>query len=103
MRSGTGWNKRRLGAYIGTLPEKHIRGIDRALAISVGLHDQRDKPLELCLCNTCAQHFLNTGKSVLRRKDPTEVIRDTCTYCGQRLGHDYYVTHRGTEAGHGSK
>lgn len=30
-------DKRRLDRYIGRLPEKHIRGIDHALAVSVGL------------------------------------------------------------------
>jgi len=30
-------DKRRLSGYIGKLDEKHIRGIDHALAISIGL------------------------------------------------------------------
>lgn len=40
-------DKRRLDRYIGRLPDRHIKGIYRALAISVGLYDPAPKKLLL--------------------------------------------------------
>ncbi len=40
-------DKRRLDKYIGRLPDKHIKGINRALAISVGLYHPAQQTLFL--------------------------------------------------------
>ena len=40
-------DKRRLDKYIGRLPNKHIKGINRALAISVGLDNPAQQKLFL--------------------------------------------------------
>lgn len=40
-------DKRRLDKYIGRLPDKHIKGINRALAISVGLDNPAQQKLFL--------------------------------------------------------
>ena len=84
-------DKRRLETYIGHLGEKHIRRINHALAVSVGLIEAAPKNLMMCLCPACANNFYGTGSYYLRRVYPGRVEKDTCTYCGQRPGFDYEV------------
>ena len=84
-------DKKRLDTYIGKLPNQHIRGINHALAISVGLIEPVPKKLTLCLCSACADSFRNAGAFSLRRSDPEQVAKDTCTYCNHRMGVDYDV------------
>lgn len=60
-------DKRRLSSFIGHLPEKHIQGINHALAVSVGLIESIPNKLILCLCRTCAENFYGSGAFVLRR------------------------------------
>lgn len=71
-------DKRRLENYIGRLDEYHIRRINRALAVSVGLIEEMPKNLIMCLCPACVIN-------------PKQVQRDVCTYCGQNIGYDYEV------------
>ena len=59
-------DKRRLSGYIGRLDEEHIRGINHALAISIGLIEPVPPKLTLCLCDACADAFRSTGAFVLR-------------------------------------
>ena len=82
-------DKRRLGNFIGHLSEKHICGINHALAVSIGLIESVPKKLILCLCSTCADNFCGTGAYSLRRIEPQQIEKDTCTYCNQRKGYDY--------------
>ena len=84
-------DKKRLGAYIGHLEEKHIRKINHALAVSVGLIEEVPENLIMCLCPACANNFYGTGSYYLRRVHPDRVEKDICTYCGQRPGFDYEV------------
>ena len=85
-------DKQRLDHYIGRLPEQHIRGINHALAISIGLSNFNLPKLNLCLCGVCADNFRNTGAFSLRRTNPQQATKDTCTYCNHRKGLDYEVT-----------
>ena len=85
-------DKWRLDTYIGRLTDQHIRGINHALAISVGLISPVPKKLTLCLCSVCADNFRNTGAFSLRRTNPKQAAKDTCTYCNHRKGLDYEVT-----------
>ena len=87
-------DKKRLGAYIGHLEEKHIRKINHALAVSVGLIEEVPENLIMCLCPACANNFYGTGSYYLRRVHPDRVEKDICTYCGQRPGFDYEVVRR---------
>ena len=87
-------DKKRLGAYIGHLEEKHIRKINHALAVSVGLIEEVPENLIMCLCPACANNFYGTGSYSLRRVHPERVEKDICTYCGQRPGFDYEVVKR---------
>ena len=82
-------DKRRLGNFIGHLSEKHICGINHALAVSIGLIESVPKKLILCLCSTYANNFYGTGAYYLRRIDPHQTAKDTCTYCNSRKGFDY--------------
>ena len=84
-------DKRRLGNFIGHLSEKHICGLNHALAVSIGLIESVPKKLILCLCSTCADNFYGTGAYYLRRIDPQQTEKDTCTYCNQRTGYDYEI------------
>lgn len=84
-------DKRRLETYIGHLEEQHIRRLNRALAVSVGLIEETPKNLIMCLCPACANNFYGTGSYYLRRVHPGRVEKDICTYCGQRPGFDYEV------------
>ena len=59
-------DKRRLSGYIGRLDEEHIRGINHALAISIGLIEPVPPKLTLCLCDACADAFRGTGAFILR-------------------------------------
>ena len=87
-------DKRRLETYIGHLEEPHIRRLNRALAVSVGLIEETPKNLIMCLCPACANNFYGTGSYYLRRVHPERVEKDICTYCGQRPGFDYEVVKR---------
>ena len=87
-------DKRRLETYIGHLEEKHIRRINHALAVSVGLVEEVPENLIMCLCPACANNFYGTGSYYLRRVHPERVEKDICTYCGQRPGFDYEVVKR---------
>ncbi len=82
-------DKRRLDGYIGHLSKEHIAGMDHALAVSIDLIDRVPNTLVMCLCRTCAESFRSAGNNYLRRIDPYQVERDTCTYCNRRLGYDY--------------
>lgn len=84
-------DKRRLDSFIGHLSEKHIQGINHALAVSIGLIESVPKKLILCLCSTCAENFYGTGAYVLRRVHSQQEEKDTCTYCNHRKGFDYEV------------
>lgn len=84
-------DKRRLGDFIGHLAEKHIQGINHALAVSIGLIESVPKKLILCLCSACVDNFYGTGAYSLRRIDPQQTEKDNCTYCNQRKGYDYEI------------
>lgn len=84
-------SKQRLEGYIGRLDEKHIRGVNHALAVSIGLISPAPDRLHLCLCGTCADNFCGTGAYTLRRIDGEQTEKDICTYCNQRMGFDYEV------------
>jgi len=84
-------DKRRLSSFIGHLSEKHIQGINHALAVSVGLVESIPNKLILCLCRTCAENFYGSGAFVLRRVNSEQTEKDTCTYCNSRKGFDYEI------------
>ena len=88
-------DKQRLSGYIGRLDEKHIRGINHALAVSIGLIEPVPPKLTLCLCGACADAFRGTGAFALREAVPGQAEKEVCVYCGQRPGMEYVVTPKG--------
>ena len=88
-------DKQRLSGYIGRLDEKHIRGINHALAVSIGLIEPVPPKLTLCLCGACADAFRGTGAFALREAMPGQAEKEVCVYCGQRPGMEYVVTPKG--------
>ena len=87
-------DKTRLQDYIGKLDENHIKGVNHALAISVGLIDPFPNKLILCLCPACASNFYGAGSHILRRVNTDNPYKDTCTYCNVRQGYDYEITNK---------
>ena len=45
-----------------------------------------------CLCPACRQNFYDTDAYLIARVSCFQLEREPCTYCGMRLGYDYYVT-----------
>ncbi len=84
-------DKRRLSDYIGRLNETHIRGINHALAVSIGLIEPVPPKLTLCLCGACADAFRGTGAFALRKIAPGQAEKEVCAYCKQRVGTHYNV------------
>ena len=82
-------DKTRLVQYIGKLSEGELKGLNHALAISIGLIPTTPEKLILCLCSTCAENFYGSGAYYLRRVNPIAVEKELCTYCNQRAGFDY--------------
>ena len=87
-------DKTRLVQYIGKLSDGEIKGLNHALAVSIGLIPTTPGKLTLCLCSTCAENFYGSGAYYLRRVNPIEVEKELCTYCNQRVGFDYEITPR---------
>ena len=83
-------DKKRLEKFAGSLQEKHLRELNRALAISVGLIKPPQQNLVLCLCKPCADNFRIDGKYDLVRISENEE-RDICTYCNHRMGYEYVL------------
>ena len=82
-------DKRRLAKYIGRLGKEHIRGMNHALAVSIGLIEPVPSKLTLCLCGACADAFRGTGAFVLRKVMPEQAEKEMCACCKQQVGERY--------------
>ena len=49
------------------------------------------KPLELCLCATCANSFYLMEDHYIKRIDRNQKYKDSCCMCGVRYGFDYRI------------
>lgn len=79
-------DKHRLERKIGSLPEHHLAGVERALRISVGLSASSGT---IYLCGTCVRNFRSTGAFSLHR---TSCYRKAqCGYCKIRKGFEYEI------------
>lgn len=83
-------DKKRLEKFAGSLQEKHLRELNRALAISIGLIKPPQQHLVLCLCKSCADNFRIDGRYDLVRVSENQE-RDICTYCNHRMGYEYVL------------
>ena len=86
-------DKQRLEHRLGMLSDADIRGMEKALLVSVGL-TTAEKKITLCLCRTCAQRFYGTGAFVMRRLNPLKAETDICTYCNRSRGFDYELAEK---------
>lgn len=87
-------DKHRLVRRIGKLSEQHMRGLDRACAISVGLDESTQHRMRIRLCKSCSRKFYGTGAFILKRMDYEVWQRENCSYCGQSSGFDYEIALR---------
>ena len=88
-------DKQRLTKYIGRLDQGHIRGMNHALAVSIGLIEPIPNKLTLCLCSACANAFRGTGAFILQEITSGSAEKRLCAYCGNNPGTDYSVTAKG--------
>lgn len=88
-------DKQRLAKYIGRLSQKHISGMNHALAVSIGLIEPIPSKLTLCLCSVCADAFRSTGAFILQEITSGPAEKRPCAYCGNNPGTDYSVTAKG--------
>ena len=79
-------DKHRLERKMGSLPEHHIAGIEKALKISIGLSDSTGS---IYLCGTCVRNFRNTGAFSLHRTNRHR--KEQCAFCGTRKGFEYEI------------
>ena len=84
-------DKQRLDKYVGRLDKKQLAELDYALAISLDLKHHIPDAIIMSLCGVCADNFRNTGAYFLRRVDPNQTAKETCTYCNRRRGYDFVV------------
>lgn len=56
--------------------------------------DNLQEGMELCLCPSCASTFYDIPSYRIVRKNPYQIEKDVCTYCGFRLGYDFLISKR---------
>lgn len=61
--------------------------------MEVAAPKKRAKPMEMCLCGRCREQF-NSPAYRIKRADPYQTTKDTCTFCNFRSGYDYLVYDR---------
>lgn len=83
------YDKHRLGRYVGRLSPHHLQGVNRALAVSLGLIEPKPNVMSVCLCSSCAGTFYGTGNYYLKRIRHSE--KGLCVYCNHRTGYNYQV------------
>ena len=89
-------DKTRLCEYLGTLDGETMRRVDKALAVSVGLENQRplkNKVLELSLCSRCESNFRHSGYLVIKNGWQNE--KTPCYICQEKLGFYFKVLDEG--------
>lgn len=82
----------RIHKYLGSLSDRMMLLVDHALAISVGLKPRKQTGLYMTLCSKCAQTFYESPYHRIYRTDPSQTIKESCSYCGCRSGFDYHIT-----------
>ena len=55
---------------------------------------KRGDAMLVTLCSTCVSQYCNSGAHIVRRANPRQAVKDTCCYCGCRLGWDYKIKRR---------
>jgi mRNA interferase MazF len=86
-------DKRRLGAYMGSLGYVGMCLVDAALATSLDLRRKAEDDIVMTLCRTCKAQFEDAGFDV-RLLSNLGDAKDTCDFCNHRRGFDYEVAGR---------
>ena len=87
------FDKQRLGRFVGKVDPRQMWGVNRALAISIGLIQPKPDAITVCLCNNCARNFTGSDIYYLKRPDVASG-KEFCIYCGQRKGFIYQIVRR---------
>ena len=88
-------DRKRLLGFVGIANSEFMLKVDKALQISLGLFKSTEiKTFELCLSGTCLSNFFSTKDYEIRRVDPFQITKETCSYCQQKSGYDYKITRR---------
>jgi mRNA interferase MazF len=80
-------DRTRLGAYVGRINSKVQMDIDDALAVCVGIDDNRYKKAEiltLCLCHRCESNSKDSGYVLIKKG--WQAVKDDCDFCELRRG-----------------
>ena len=84
-------DKRRLGRRVGRVGAQGMALIDTALETALALAEDAEA---LVLCRKCAECFRDSGLFRLRRVDPEETPRETCSVCSAHSGCEYVMTRK---------
>ena len=79
-------DKHRLERKLGSLSDRHIAGIEKALKVSMGLLDSTGS---IHLCGTCVRNFRNTSAFSLHRTSRHR--KEQCSFCKNRMGFEYEI------------
>ena len=85
-------DKSRLVKYIGRLEPKDVRGVNHALAISIGLIPNIRNRVTLCLCSSCIEIFSATEAYDVHSVHTQHGESGACDYCSNRKGSLYNIT-----------
>ena len=82
-------SKWRFYQYIGAIDPAIMNQIDKAVCVSLGLPaPTREKR---CLCARCLRDYQESHKKLLKRVNRYQTTMDTCDFCQQRPGYDYWI------------
>jgi len=80
-------DRSRLGEFVGRINSTIQAEIDNALAVCVGIDENRYKEAEiltLCLCSHCERDFSNSGCILIKKG--WQRVKTLCDFCGTRNG-----------------
>lgn len=60
--------------------------------------DKWGDPAQMTLCGRCLDSYWRTNAFYIRRADPSQFSKEICTFCGMRMGFDYFLTPKNVEA-----
>lgn len=82
-------SKWRFYQYIGAIDPAIMNQIDKAVCVSLGLPaPTREKR---CLCARCLRDYQESHKKLLKRVNRYQTTMDSCDFCQQRPGYDYWI------------
>ena len=83
-------DKSRLEHYTGTIDQKQMKKVDKALRLSTGIKKE-EIPIYICLCPKCAQPFYASNEHFIRRADQNQRAKRICMFCRERKGYEHSI------------